>query len=95
MKQKINAILGWIIGVIAPIIGLYLFLENNPEFKLTDNFDPARYKELILQVGMVTMLIDSAIFFIILNFNKERLAQGVLAGMMSFFVGLLLYRFFL
>ena len=95
MKRKVETILGFLLGILAPIFGLSLFFEMNPEYALVDNFEASRFKDLVLQIALVVMLMDSALFFIILQFNKESVARGVLAGMIAFFVAILIYRFIL
>lgn len=97
MFKKINPqwILGLLIGIVMPVIGILLITEARPELLGIQKLDSNVVKQVNVQIITLGMIINAGLFFLILRFNKEEMGRGILFASVVYLVLIFIYRFLL
>lgn len=87
--------MGMIAGMIIPILGIFLVLNARPEILGIQGMDQDVVKVINTQIITLGMIINAALFFACLKFNKESASQGILFISVVYLVLIFVYRFLL
>ena len=88
--------LGLLIGLFMPLLGIAVITEARPELigiQLISEED--LIKQVNVQIITMGMIINAALFFIFLRFEKEDISRGILFISVIYLVGIFIYRFLL
>ncbi len=89
-------LMGLLIGLITPLFGIALILEARPELLGIQNISEEELiKQINVQIITLGMIINAALFFIFLRFQKEDLSRGILFVSVLYLIGIFIYRFLL
>ncbi|MEZ4839699.1 hypothetical protein [Flavobacterium sp.] len=76
--QKTELIIGFLIGIIGAFIGVFLFITFFTDFDFADGVIALQSQNSLGKLIALGAVINVALFFILLKFNKELMARGVI-----------------
>lgn len=88
-------LLGLVVGLLMPLLGVLLMLELRPELVGIQRFEGDVIKQVNVQIITLGMLINAGLFFLTLRFDKEEIGRGILAISVVYLVVIFIYRFML
>ena len=94
--KKDNLRLGLILGLVAPIISLfiYYFIKFYPTFSLRDFFYFLRTnKSQITAVSVPCLVLNIALFTYYINSHKDSTAKGIFAATIVYAILALVFKF--
>lgn len=92
--RKFDYTLGVLIAVSTPLFSVALAMEAFPILKEISDIHNAAWTIIATRAITFAAIINAALFFIALNFNRERVAKGVLHGCLPAVVALIYFQFF-
>lgn len=95
MKSKWPVLLGFLAGLILPVVALWLIFLLRPEVMGIQKFDYEVVRQLNVQLLSLGLLLNGAAFFLALKFEKEDFSRGLLAASVLALVLVFIYRFLL
>ena len=75
--RKIDLLYGFIIGILTSVIGVYLFVELFTEYKFETAIYAVKAEGKLGKLITLGAILNLIVFFILLKFNKEVMARGV------------------
>lgn len=88
-------LLGLVIGLLMPMLGVLLMLESRPELVGIQRFEGDIIKQVNVQIITLGMIINAGLFFLSLKFDKEEIGRGILSISVVYLVVIFIYRFML
>lgn len=88
-------LLGLVVGLLMPLLGVLLMLELRPELVGIQRFEGDVIKQVNVQIITLGMLINAGLFFLTLRFDKEEIGRGILSISVVYLVVIFIYRFLL
>ncbi|HLF51610.1 hypothetical protein [Flavobacterium sp.] len=79
--NKIDLLYGFIIGIVASVIGSYIFIEVFTEYTFWDGIQVMKAKGNLGKIITLGAILNLIIFFGLLKINKELMARGVILAM--------------
>ncbi len=76
--RKIDLLFGVLIGISAAMIGSIIFIESFTEFHFINGIQVMRAQGILGKVITLGAILNIIIFFILLKFNKDLMARGVI-----------------
>ncbi len=87
--------LGLAIGLVMPILGVYLMLLSRPELIGIQGFDSDIVRQINVQIITLGMIINAGLFFLFLKLEKEEMGSGILSMSVVYLIVIFIYRFLL
>ena len=78
--KKTDLLIGVFIGIIASIIGSYVFIELLTEYNFVEGVKILRFQGKLGKIISLGSVLNIFVFFLLLKFNKELIARGVILG---------------
>lgn len=78
--KKTDLLIGVLIGIIASIIGSYVFIELLTEYNFIEGIKILRFQGKLGKIISLGSVLNIFVFFLLLKFNKELIARGVILG---------------
>lgn len=75
--NKIDLLKGFIIGIIASILGSYLFIILFTDFDFINGIKIMQFEGKLGKIITLGSILDLAVFGILLKLNKDLMARGV------------------
>lgn len=75
--KKIDLLIGMIIGFATTVIGVYIFLEFYTHYGFENGIRGFRSQGILGKVITLGAILNIIAFFILLKFDKELMARGV------------------
>ena len=75
--NKTDLLIGFIIGIIASILGSYLFITFFTDFDFINGIKIMRFEGKLGKIITLGSILDLVAFGILLKLNKELMARGV------------------
>lgn len=95
MKIKDNLVIGLLMGIIAPTIGIYLFYITNFKHTAFQEFLKLAFQEkLIAPLLSLSCIINLAIFYIFLRFEHYNSARGIITATFLYGFVIIVLKFF-
>ncbi|AEV32454.1 hypothetical protein [Owenweeksia hongkongensis] len=88
-------LLGLVIGLLMPLLGILLMIESRPELVGIQRFEGDIIKQVNVQIITLGMIINAGLFFLSLKFDKEEIGRGILSISVVYLVVIFIYRFLL
>lgn len=79
--NKIDLLYGFLIGIVASVIGSYIFIEAFTEYTFLDGIQVMKAKGNLGKIITLGAILNLVIFFGLLKINKELMARGVILAM--------------
>ena len=81
--NKIDLLTGFIIGIVASLIGSYLFITFFTDFNFIAGIQIMKSQGHLGKVITLGSILDLAAFGILIQFNKEMMARGVVLALIT------------
>jgi len=78
--KKTDLLIGVFLGIIASIIGSYVFIELLTEYNFIEGVKILRFQGKLGKIISLGSVLNIIVFFLLLKFNKELIARGVILG---------------
>jgi hypothetical protein len=93
---KDNLRLGLILGLIGPLIGLFIvYLVKFPSFSFSEFLDYFMHdNKVITNVGTFSLLANAVLFAIYVHFDKSQTFKGIFIVTLFYGVGILILKLF-
>lgn len=78
--KKTDLLAGLFMGIIASVIGSYIFIEVFTEYNFIEGIKILRFQGKLGKIISLGSILNIIIFFLLLKFNKELMARGVILG---------------
>ncbi|PWA04109.1 hypothetical protein [Flavobacterium psychrotolerans] len=78
--KKTDLLIGALIGIITSAIGSYLFMEFFTGYTFIEGIQIMKFEGKLGKIITLGSILNIAIFFILLKFDKEIMARGVVLG---------------
>ncbi|GGD20039.1 hypothetical protein [Flavobacterium orientale] len=75
--KKIDILIGFILGNIGAATGVFLFISLFTDFEFADGLLALKAQNSLGKLIALGAVINIVLFFILLKFNKEMMARGV------------------
>ena len=79
--KKIDLFYGFVIGVVASIIGSYIFIVAFTPYSFLGGIQILKFEGKLGKIITLGAILNLLIFFGLLKYNKELLARGVILAM--------------
>ena len=79
--KKIDLFYGFVIGVVASIIGSYIFIVAFTPYSFLGGIQILKFEGKLGKIITLGAILNLLIFFGFLKYNKELLARGVILAM--------------
>jgi len=77
-KKKIDQLIGFVVGIGAPVFAIAVALESYPVLKdLGDIANPA-WRIIVMRAITFGIIINAAIFFAAINWGRDQVGKGIL-----------------
>ena len=78
MKNKIEVLLGFIIGIITSVFGCFLFIQLFTKFTFFAGIELMQAEDKLGKIITLGTVLDLGVFWTLLKLNKEFMARGVI-----------------
>ena len=78
--KKTDLLIGLFIGIIASVVGSYIFIEVFTEYNFIEGIKILRFQGKLGKIISLGSILNFIVFFLLLKFNKELMARGVILG---------------
>ena len=78
--KKTDLLIGVFIGIIASIVGSFIFIELLTEYNFIEGVKILRFQGKLGKIISLGSVLNIIVFFLLLKFNKELIARGVILG---------------
>lgn len=95
MNAKTALGLGFITGLVLPLVALFLLFQLRPELLGIQKFDYQVVRNLNAQILSLGLLLNGAVFFLAIKLDKEEFSRGILAASVLAMIAVFIYRFLL
>lgn len=79
--NKIELVYGFLIGIIATVLGSYLFLAMFTDYGFMEGIQIMKSRNQLGKIITLGAILNLAMFFILLKLNKELMARGVILAL--------------
>ncbi len=79
--KKIDLFYGFVIGVVASIIGSYIFIVAFTPYSFLGGIQILKFEGKLGKIITLGAILNLLIFFGLLKYNKELMARGVILAM--------------
>jgi hypothetical protein len=76
--KKSDLLIGVVVGIVAALLGSFLFVETFTAYHFVDGIQTFRAQGLLGKIITLGAILNVIIFFILLKFNKDMMARGVI-----------------
>lgn len=96
MKNKDSIIIGLLLGMLAPTIGIYIFyLANYAKYSIEVFIDFSIKEKLLSPLLSLCCVINLGIFYLFIHFDKFYSARGVILGTFIYGFFIVMLKFFM
>jgi hypothetical protein len=78
LKNKIEVLLGFIIGIITSVFGCFLFIQLFTKFTFFAGIELMQAEDKLGKIITLGTVLDLGVFWTLLKLNKEFMARGVI-----------------
>lgn len=75
--KKTDLLIGFLIGIVADILGTYVILISLTKYHSLNDFQLIRQEGLMGKVMTLGAILNIAVFFLLLHYKKELMARGI------------------
>lgn len=79
--NKIDLLYGFLIGIIATVLGSYLFLAMFTDYGFIEGIQIMKSRNQLGKIITLGAILNLVMFFLLLKFNKELMARGVILAL--------------
>ena len=79
--RKIDLLLGVLMGIAACFLGVFIFIKTFTDYGFLEGVGAMRAKDSFGKLVTLGAILDLILFFVLLKFNKELMARGVILSL--------------
>lgn len=81
--NKIDLLTGFIIGILASLLGIYIFITFFTHFDVMTGIQTMKSQGQLGKIITLGSILDLVVFGVLLQFNKEIMARGVVLAVIT------------
>jgi hypothetical protein len=78
--RKIDLLIGALIAIVTTVIGSFLFITLKTKYSFVDGVLELKSQGILGKIITLGAVLNILIFFVLLKFNKEMMARGIVLG---------------
>tara|TARA_B100000900_G_scaffold396705_1_gene396230 strand:+ start:1300 stop:1596 length:297 start_codon:yes stop_codon:yes gene_type:complete len=94
-SRIIDYLVGFVVGIGAPIFSIAIALDNYPMLADVGDFGNPAWRLVVMRAITFGVIINAILFFTAINFQKDRVARGVLLSCLPSIAAIILFQFIL
>ena len=94
-RRILDYFAGFIVGIGAPIFSMAIALENYPMLADIGDIGNPAWRLVVLRAITFGVIINAVLFFTAINFEKDRVARGILLSCLPSVAAIVLFQFIL
>jgi hypothetical protein len=76
--RKTDIFIGLLIGIVSSVLGCFIYVEAVTPYHFMDGIAVYREQQILGKIITLGAILNIAIFFLLLKFNKDMMARGVI-----------------
>ena len=94
-RRIIDYFAGFFVGIGAPIFSIAIALENYPMLADIGDIGNPAWRLVVMRAITFGVIINAVLFFTAINFEKDRVARGILLSCLPSVAAIVLFQFIL
>lgn len=94
-RRILDYFAGFIVGIGAPIFSIAIALENYPMLTDIGDIGNPAWRLVVMRAITFGVIINAVLFFTAINFEKDRVARGILLSCLPSVAAIVLFQFIL
>ncbi|MGB2275233.1 MAG: hypothetical protein ACPH25_05565 [Schleiferiaceae bacterium] len=94
-RRILDYFAGFIVGIGAPIFSIAIALENYPMLADIGDIGNPAWRLVVMRAITFGVIINAVLFFTAINFEKDRVARGILLSCLPSVAAIVLFQFIL
>ena len=94
-RRILDYFAGFIVGIGAPIFSMAIALENYPMLADVGDIGNPAWRLVVMRAITFGVIINAVLFFTAINFEKDRVARGILLSCLPSVAAIVLFQFIL
>ena len=94
-KRILDDFAGFFVGIGAPVFSIAIALENYPMLADIGDIGNPAWRLVVMRAITFGVIINAVLFFTAINFEKDRVARGILLSCLPSVAAVVLFQFIL
>lgn len=94
-RRILDYFAGFFVGIGAPIFSIAIALENYPMLADIGDIGNPAWRLVVMRAITFGVIINAVLFFSAINFEKDRVARGILLSCLPSVAAIVLFQFIL
>jgi hypothetical protein len=94
-KRILDYFAGFFVGIGAPVFSIAIALENYPMLADIGDIGSPAWRLVVMRAITFGVIINAVLFFTAINFEKDRVARGILLSCLPSVAAVVLFQFIL
>lgn len=94
-RRILDYFAGFTVGIGAPIFSIAIALENYPMLADIGDIGNPAWRLVVMRAITFGVIINAVLFFTAINFEKDRVARGILLSCLPSVAAIVLFQFIL
>lgn len=94
-KRILDYFAGFFVGIGAPVFSIAIALENYPMLADIGDIGNPAWRLVVMRAITFGVIINAVLFFTAINFEKDRVARGILLSCLPSVAAVILFQFIL
>lgn len=94
-RRILDYFAGFFVGIGAPIFSIAIALENYPMLADIGDIGNPAWRLVVMRAITFGVIINAVLFFTAINFEKDRVARGILLSCLPSVAAVVLFQFIL
>ena len=94
-RRILDYFAGFFVGIGAPIFSIAIALENYPMLADIGGIGNPAWRLVVMRAITFGVIINAVLFFTAINFEKDRVARGILLSCLPSVAAIVLFQFIL
>ncbi|MAZ96329.1 hypothetical protein OAQ85_04010 [Schleiferiaceae bacterium] len=94
-RKLIDYFAGFFVGIGAPIFSIAIAIDNYPMLADIGDIDNPAWRLVVMRAITFGVIINAVLFFTAINFEKDRVARGILLSCLPSVAAIILFQFIL
>lgn len=92
-KNKIDLIIGIVIGLCAPLFSIAIAVETFPVLQELGEIANPAWKLIAMRAVSFGVILNAAFFFLIMNWGRDHMARGILIACVPSIIAVIYFQF--
>ena len=95
LSERIDLVIGFIVGIGAPIFAMAIALETFPVLQEVGDVANPAWRLIVMRAISFGVIINAALFFIAMNFGRDNVSKGILISCVPSVLAVVYFQFIL